>query len=283
MKVLVTGVSGQLGYAVSKALLEHKIATLGVDIVDFDIRNKTETERAIMQYRPTGIIHCAAYTAVDNAEEDRNKCYEINVTGTANVASVCKMIGAKMMYISSDYVFSGYGNSEPHQVEDETNPVNWYGETKLEGEKNIQIQLKEFFIVRSSWAFGKNGSNFVLKMLELGKQRDEISVVCDQIGSPTYTEDLAELLCDMIQTEKYGIYHATNEGFCSWADLAKEVFRLAGYSTAVKPVLSLEYQAKAKRPLNSRLSKEKLDEMGFHRLPLWQDGLYRYLHSIGII
>jgi dTDP-4-dehydrorhamnose reductase len=279
MKILVTGVNGQLGYDVLKVLKARKIECLGVDIEDFDITDSQAAYAFIMSYRPEAVIHCSAYTAVDKAEDNPELCKAVNAQGTRNIVAACKDIDAKMLYISTDYVFPGTGDRE-YEVDDPTGPLGIYGQTKLDGELAIRELLTKYFIVRISWVFGKNGNNFVKTMLKLGKERDEISVVCDQIGSPTYTADLAPLLYDMVITEKYGTYHATNEGFCSWAEFAQEIFKQAGYSAKVKFIPTSEYITRAKRPLNSRISKRSLDEARFHRLPTWQDALERYLKEI---
>nr|WP_320148057.1 dTDP-4-dehydrorhamnose reductase [uncultured Anaeromusa sp.] len=276
MKVLVTGAGGQLGYDVVKQLQARLIECKGVDLTDFDITNAQATGAYIKEYRPDVVIHCSAYTAVDKAEEEPEKCWDVNVEGTENIAKVCRDIDAKMIYISTDYVFPGTGEHF-HEVDDETGPLSIYGKTKLAGEEAVQKWLQKYYIVRISWIFGKNGNNFVETMLRLGREREELSVVCDQIGSPTYTADLAPLLCDMAASDKYGIYHATNEGICSWAEFAEEIFKLAGMKTRVKPITTAEYPTKAKRPFNSRLSKKCLDESNLSRLPIWQDALQRYL------
>ena len=276
MKILVTGVKGQLGYDVVKVLEERNIECLGVDIDDFDITDADATSGYIRKYAPNAVIHCSAYTAVDKAEDELELCRKVNVDGPRNIAAVCKEIGAKMIYISTDYVFPGIGD-KPYEADDPTGPLGAYGQTKLDGELAVKEILSRFFIVRISWVFGINGNNFVKTMLRLGKERKEINVVCDQIGSPTYTADLAPLLCNMVVTEKYGTYHATNEGYCSWAEFTEEIFKLAGYSTKVIPIPTSEYPTKAKRPLNSRMSKKSLDRAGFKKLPLWQDAVSRYV------
>ncbi len=281
MKILVTGFNGQLGYDVVKVLEQRNIPCRGVDIADFDITDAHAVSNYLNDYAPSAVIHCAAYTAVDRAEEDVERCTAINVDGTRNIALACKQLGAKMIYISTDYVFTGEGDT-PYEVDDATEPQSVYGKTKLEGEQVVQKLLVTWFVVRISWVFGKNGNNFIKTMLRLGKERDEVNVVCDQIGSPTYTADLAPLLCDMVNTEKYGTYHATNEGFCSWAEFTQEIFRLAGYITKVKPIPTSEYPTRAKRPLNSRLSKKNLDEAGFKRLPVWQSALKNYIDEIEV-
>jgi len=276
MKILVTGVKGQLGYDVVKVLEERNIECLGVDIDDFDITDAKATSEYIRKYAPDAVIHCSAYTAVDKAEDELELCRKVNVDGPRNIAAVCKEIDAKMIYISTDYVFPGIGD-KPYEADDPTGPLGAYGQTKLDGELAVKEILSRFFIVRISWVFGINGNNFVKTMLRLGKERKEINVVCDQIGSPTYTADLAPLLCNMVVTEKYGTYHATNEGYCSWAEFTEEIFKLAGYSTKVIPIPTSEYPTKAKRPLNSRMSKKSLDRAGFKKLPLWQDAVSRYV------
>lgn len=279
MKTLVTGGKGQLGYDVLKTLRMLGKDCAGADIDDFDITDSAATESFLKASCPDAVIHCSAYTAVDRAEEQPQICRSVNVGGTRNLAESCKKIGAKMVFISTDYVFDGSGIN-PHEVDDPKNPLNFYGLSKLDAEEAVRAILPRHFIVRASWLFGKNGNNFVKTMLRLGRKSNAINVVCDQVGSPTYTSDLAPLLCSMIETEKFGTYHATNEGFCSWADFASEIFRQAGLPATVNPVPTSAYSAAAKRPLNSRLSKICLDEAGFHRLPSWQDALHRYLQDI---
>lgn len=279
MKILVTGVGGQLGYDVCKVLAARGIEHKGVDIADFDITDAKATRDYIIAYRPGAVIHCSAWTAVDKAEDELEKVRAVNTEGPRNIALVCREIGAKMLYLSTDYVFPGTGERF-YEPDDPTGPLGAYGETKLGGELAVRELLDHFFIVRISWVFGKNGNNFIKTMLRLAESRSEVSVVCDQIGSPTYTADLAPLLCDMIVTDKYGVYHATNEGVCSWAEFAREVFRLAGKAVTVRPIPTSEYPARAVRPLNSRMSKDKLEKMGFHRLPMWQDALRRYLKEL---
>jgi len=279
MKVLVTGVKGQLGYDLMKVLRARNIDCLGTGRDDFDITDFEAASKVITNYHPDAVIHCAAYTAVDKAEDNRELCTAVNVEGTRNIAKVCKAIDAKMVYISTDYVFPGTGDQD-YEVNDATGPLGAYGETKLGGELAVKEQLSKYFIVRISWVFGKNGNNFVKTMLRLGQTHDEVSVVCNQIGSPTYTADLALLLCDMVMTEQYGTYHITNEGLCSWAEFTVEIFNQAGYMTKVNAIMTSEYPTRAKRPLNSRMSKRSLDEAGFKRLPAWQDALKRYLQEI---
>lgn len=282
MKVLVTGVNGQLGHDVVKHLNARGIENIGADRAEFDITDFAATEAFIKNYGPDVVVHCSAYTAVDNAEDDKEGCRKVNVDGPKNIAKVCKDIDAKMVYISTDYVFPGTGETF-YEVDDVTGPQSQYGATKLDGEKEVQKLLSKYFIIRISWVFGVNGNNFIKTMLRLGKERDEISVVCDQIGSPTYTDDLSVLICDMIQTEKYGVYHATNEGICSWAEFTDEIMKQAGLKAHIKHITSDEYPAKAVRPKNSRMSKKSLDEAGFARMPEWKDALHRYLIELGEI
>ena len=279
MKILVTGIKGQLGYDVIKELAERHTETIGADIEEFDITDLDATRKFITKHNPDAVIHCSAYTAVDKAEENEGLCRKVNTEGPRNIATVCKEIGAKMVYISTGYVFPGTGDHF-YEVCDATEPLNVYGQTKLAGEEAVKELLNSYFIVRTSWVFGTNGNNFVKTMLRLGKEHSEINVICDQIGSPTYTADLAPLLCDMVVTNKYGTYHATNEGVCSWAEFTQEIFRLSGYYTKVTPILASQYPTKAKRPLNSRLSKNSLDKQYFQRLPAWQNALKRYLRLI---
>ena len=277
-KVLVTGRDGQLGYDVLKVLAARSIEAKGVDINDFDITDEQAVLAYIAQYQPTDIIHCAAYTAVDKAESEAERCEAINVAGSKNIAKACKEMGAQMVYVSTDYVYPGTGETA-YETDAATGPQSVYGKTKLGGEQAAALAEK-LFIVRTSWVFGKNGGNFVKTMLRLGAEREQLNVVDDQIGSPTYTADLAPLLCDLIMSEKYGIYHATNEGFCSWAEFAQEIFAAAGLCCTVNFIPTSEYPTPAQRPLNSRLSKACLDRAGFHRLPAWQDALRRYLAEI---
>ena len=279
MKVLVTGVKGQLGYDVVRELEKRQIEAVGVDVEEMDITDAAQVETVIRNVNPDAVIHCAAYTAVDAAEDNEELCRRVNAQGTENVAKVCQEMDLKMMYISTDYVFDGQG-TRPWEPDDERDPLNVYGQTKYEGELAVEKYVEKFFIVRIAWVFGVNGKNFIKTMLNLGKTHDKLTVVNDQTGSPTYTYDLARLLADMIQTDKYGRYHATNEGICTWYEFACEIFRQAGMDVEVAPVTSDEYPAKAKRPANIRMSKKKLDENGFERLPSWQDALKRYLKEI---
>lgn len=279
MKVLVTGVKGQLGYDVVNELKKRCHEAVGVDIEEMDITDEESVNRVIREAAPDAVIHCAAYTAVDAAEDNEELCRAVNARGTGNIARVCKALDIPMMYISTDYVFNGQG-TRPWEPDDQREPLNIYGQTKYEGELEVEENLKKYFIVRIAWVFGINGKNFIKTMLNLGKTRDKLSVVADQIGSPTYTFDLARLLVDMIETEKYGRYHATNEGLCSWYEFACEIFKQAGMNVTVEPVTSDQFPVKAKRPMNSRISKDKLVENGFQPLPSWQDALRRYLTEI---
>jgi dTDP-4-dehydrorhamnose reductase/dTDP-4-dehydrorhamnose 3,5-epimerase len=279
IKVLVTGAEGQLGHDVVKRLNVLGIEALGVDRDNFDITDKEQTQKFILNNRPDVIVHCAAYTAVDKAEGEKELCYAINVEGTRNIAAAAQAIDAKMVFISTDYVFAGEG-TKPNSEYTPTNPVNYYGYTKEQGEVVVRDLLEKYFIIRTSWVYSKNGNNFVKTMLKLAQSKDEINVVNDQIGAPTYTADLANLICDMLQTTKYGTYHGVNEGYCSWYEFAKAIFEKAGFAIKVNPLPSSNYPTKAKRPLNSRLSKSNLDKNGFDRLPQWEDALKRYLNEI---
>lgn len=276
MKVLITGIQGQLGYDIAKVLDKRKVDYYAPVEKEMDITDRAMVLKVLEKYHPDAVIHCAAYTAVDKAEAEPEKCWAINVDGTRNLAEGCKIIDAKLVYISTDYVFEGTG-SKFYKTEDSVNPKNVYGASKLAGELAVRSILYKYFIVRTSWVFGRNGNNFIKTMLRLAETKREVSVVCDQIGSPTYTADLAPLLCDMILTEKYGVYHATNEGVCSWAEFAEEIFRLAGKGVRVRAIPTKEYPTQAVRPLNSRLSKDSLVRAGFKRLPEWQIALERYL------
>lgn len=302
MKVLVTGVAGQLGHDVMNELHKRGYEGVGSDIapqysgvddnsavtkmeyVLMDITNSEEVNDTIKKVNPDVVVHCAAWTAVDAAEENENKekVMSINVGGTENIAKVCKELDCKMVYISTDYVFDGYGTRPWEEDCKDYAPLNVYGESKLMGEKVVSLNLEKYFIVRIAWVFGVNGNNFIKTMLNVGKKFDTLKVVNDQIGTPTYTYDLSRLLVDMIETDKYGYYHATNEGgYISWYDFACEIFKQAGYKTKVNPVTTEEYGvSKARRPFNSRLGKTKLVENGFTPLPDWKDALSRYLKEI---
>lgn len=279
MKVLVTGAKGQLGRDLMNELERQGLEGIGVDVEEMDITDPEKCRSVIGQARADAVIHCAAYTAVDAAEDQAELCRRINGEGTRNVAEACRDAGVKLMYISTDYVFDGQG-TRPWEPDDERAPLNVYGQTKYEGELAIEELLDRYYIIRIAWVFGAAGKNFIKTMLRLGKEKGAVSVVDDQVGSPTYTYDLARLLVDMVQTEHYGRYHATNEGECSWYEFACEIFRQAGLKVQVTPVSSEAFAARAKRPANSRMSKEKLTEKGFVRLPDWQDALKRYLDVI---
>lgn len=295
MKVVVTGVGGQLGYDVMNELAKrgHKgigsdilpeVTNLDMEYVQMDITDADSVNEIVDRVAPDAVIHCAAWTAVDAAEDEENieKVRAINAMGTDNIAKACKRAGAKMMYISTDYVFDGQGETPWDPDCKDYAPLSVYGQTKLEGEQAVSGTLDKYFIVRIAWVFGVNGKNFIKTMLNVGKKYDTVRVVSDQIGTPTYTYDLARLLVDMIESDKYGYYHATNEGgYISWYDFTCEIFRQAGYDTTVVPVTTEEYGlSKAARPYNSRLEKKKLVENGFEPLPTWQDALARYLKEI---
>ena len=305
MRVFVTGVSGQLGYDVVKELLGRGYAVVGSDIAEneksallkdagkgtasyefatLDITDGMSVEALLQRVSPDAVVHCAAWTAVDAAEDEENieKVKTVNVTGTRNIATVCKALNCKMIYISTDYVFDGQGETPWDADCTDYAPLNVYGQTKLDGELAVKELLTKYFIVRIAWVFGLNGNNFIKTMLNIGKKYDTLRVVSDQVGTPTYTPDLARLLVDMAETEKYGCYHATNEGgFISWYDFACEIFKQAGYDTKVIPVTTEEYGlSKAKRPFNSRLDKSKLVKAGFTPLPEWKDAFRRYLKEI---
>ncbi|NFG41557.1 dTDP-4-dehydrorhamnose reductase [Clostridium botulinum] len=277
--ILVTGVNGQLGYDVVKELNKRNIECLGIDIKDLDITDDKAVNEYILNLKPECVIHCAAYTAVDKAEDEEEICTKVNVYGTENIAKACKEIDAKMVYISTDYVFDGLGD-KPFEVDGNINPLSVYGKTKYKGELKVKEILDKYFIVRISWVFGINGNNFIKTMLRLGAEKESLNVVSDQIGSPTYTADLAPLLCDMVISEKYGVYHATNEGTCSWAEFAKEIMKMAGLNCKVNPIPTSEYPTKAVRPFNSRLSKKSLLNNDFELLPMWEDALKRYLTEL---
>ena len=284
MKILVTGSKGQLGTDLIAELGAKGHEVVGVDVAEMDITCHTQVDEVILSEKPEAVIHCAAWTAVDLAEDEENKekVFAINAKGTEYIATACAKINAKMIYISTDYVFDGQG-TEPFDPDSKAYaPLNVYGQSKLEGEKAVSKICQKFFIVRIAWVFGKNGKNFVKTMLTVGKNRDKVTVVCDQVGTPTYTPDLSKLLADMVVSDKYGYYHATNEGgYISWYDFTKEIYRQAGLKTEVVPVTTAEYGiSKAKRPFNSRLDKSKLTKNGFTPLPDWKDALKRYLAEI---
>jgi dTDP-4-dehydrorhamnose reductase len=284
-KILVTGVKGQLGFDCVRELTERGYTNVwGIDLAELDITDEVAVHKLINEYKPEVVMHNAAWTAVDKAEEMKDKVYAVNALGPKYIAEACKEVGAKMVYISTDYVFEGIGTEE-YEVDSPKKGLSVYGSTKSQGEDFVVSSTDKYFIVRISWVFGKNGNNFVKTMLKLaGMGKTELNVVCDQIGSVTYTYDLSKLLCDMIETNKYGIYHATNEGYISWAEFAREIFKQKGLNVKVNDVTTEEYlklvPQQAKRPLNSRMSKESLDKAGFKRLPDWKDALNRYLKEL---
>lgn len=278
MKVLVTGATGQLGWDVVKELKKRGIECRGTGSKDLDITDRHAVMQYIGTYRPDAVIHCAAYTAVDRAEDEPEICRKVNADGTSYIAEACKMVDAKMIYISTDYVFGDDGD-KPHEVDDPPHPLNVYGQTKWEGEEVVRRILEKYFIVRISWVFGEHGNNFVKTMLRLGKTRKEISVVADQFGAPTYTADLALLLCDMILTEKYGTYHACNSGCCSWAEFAEEVFKTVGMDVRVIPIRTEDYPVKARRPKNSRMSTHLLAQNDFGEIENWKDAVETYFRQ----
>ena len=279
MRVLVTGASGQLGRDVCSELDRRGVENLGVSSRQLDVTDSSAVLALLLEHRPDAVIHCAAYTKVDQAELEPDRCWLVNAEGTYNLALAAREIGAKLLYISTDYVFRGDGQ-QPYAPDDEVDPQNTYGLSKLAGELAVRALLDRFFVVRTSWAFGRGRSNFVKTLLRLSETHGGLPVVSDQVGSPTYTADLAVLLCDMIQTDKYGVYHATNEGFCSRDAFAAEVFRVFGRTVSVRPVPSSDFPTLATRPLNSRLSKQKLTEAGFSLLPDWHDALLRYAQAL---
>ncbi len=279
MKVLVTGVKGQLGFDVVRELQERGYTDIrGIDIEDLDITDEKAVMAYVEDYHPDVIMHNAAWTAVDKAEEMQDACHKVNVLGTKYLTEASIKVGAKIVYISTDYVFDGQGENY-FEVDDKKAPLSVYGKTKYAGELEVKKNPKHF-IVRISWVFGINGKNFVKTMLNLARTKPELSVVADQVGSPTYTYDLSRLLVDMIETEQYGEYHATNEDICSWFEFACKIFEIAGVQIKVNPVTSEQYPALAPRPKNSRLSKKALDDAGFKRLPTWQDALERYIAEL---
>lgn len=280
MKILVTGSNGQLGHDLVELFNSRAMECVGVDVNDFDLTDAAEVNNHLCAYAPDRIIHCAAYTAVDRAEEEPDICYRVNVEGTSNIVEYCAEHSVPMMYISTDYIFDGQGNI-PFDIDSPKAPQNQYGLTKSLGEDKVTDKLSRFFIVRVSWVFGINGNNFIKTMIRLAGDRTDLNVVADQFGSPTYTRDLAELIAEMITTDRFGVYHATNEGTCSWYELACYVMERTHLPMKVHPVTSSQYPTKAIRPLNSRLSKASLDDGGFSRLPEWQNAVRRYLEELG--
>lgn len=279
MKVLVTGVKGQLGYDVVKDLEKRGHQPIGVDRDEMDLMDNEAIRTFIMNLRPEAIIHCAAYTAVDKAEEEVETCYQINAEAVKVISECAKELDVKLIYISTDYVFDGTKEGEYVET-DLPNPINVYGASKLKGEQYVQTLLEKYYIVRISWVFGVNGNNFIKTMRRLGSERDELNIINDQVGSPTYTADLAPLLVDMMETDKYGIYHATNEETCSWYEFANEIFKQSGIEVKTNPITTDQYPTAAKRPMNSRMSKAKLKANGFNLLPNWQAALSNYLKLI---
>lgn len=280
MKIMVTGAKGQLGTDLIPELKKQNVQVIEADVDTLDITDKSAVEAFIEAQKPDAVIHLAAYTAVDKAEEEKDLCTAVNVTGTANLAEVCGRLGIKILYTSTDYIF---GSDDDNWLETDApvNPCNHYGLTKYQGEQIIRENCEKHFIIRISWVFGVHGKNFVYTMLRLADTRETLTVVNDQIGSPTFTPDLSKLIVEMILTDKYGTYHASNEDICSWAEFANAIMKLAGKSTKIVPISSADYPCAAKRPFNSRLSKASLDKAGFERLPTWQDALTRFLAETG--
>ena len=274
--ILVTGSTGQLGSDVVKELLKRGYSTLSPNRSELNLCSEDSIRNYILNSNCEAIVHCAAYTQVDKAEDEKDLCIKINATATKHIVKCAKILDIPMIYISTDYVFDGTKDGE-YTENDETNPINIYGESKLAGEKYVQEILDKYYIVRTSWVFNINGKNFIETMLRLSKANNQLSIVNDQIGSPTYTKDLSRLLVDMLETSKYGLYHATNEGYCSWYEFADTIFKLANINIDIKAINSNEYASRAKRPLNSKLSKDKLIEYGFKPLPHWEDALKDYL------
>lgn len=281
MKVLVTGYTGQLGFDVIRELKARNIECIGTTRNEFSLTDTEKMQAFVKAYKPDAVIHCAAYMNVNEAEDNKDLCMLVNYSSTKELAKICKEIDAKMIYISTDYVFAGSGEGF-YEINNDKEPQNVYGKSKLKGELAIQKILDKYFIIRTSWLFGINGNNFIKYVLSEQKKGNKLRIVNDQIGSPTYTVDLAKLLCDMALSDKYGIYHATNEGICSWYDFACEIFKQADIKINVKPVPSTAFPTKAKRPHNSRMSKKCLDEAGFNRLPAWKDASLRYLQELNM-
>ena len=279
--ILITGILGQLGYDLSKELTKRGEEFIAPSLEELELTTEAGAKNFILEKKPETVVHCAAYTAVDKAESEAELALTVNGFGTRWVAEACREVGAKMIYISTDYVFGGDGKI-PYEINDEKKTVNVYGRSKLLGEDAVSTILEKHFIVRTSWVFGINGNNFIKTMLRLAETKNHLRVVNDQIGSPTYTVDLAKLLADMAATEKYGVYHASNEGFCSWAEFTREIFEQAGLDVEVEGIPTIEYPTPARRPFNSRLSKKSLDEAGFERLPTWQDAVKRYLAELNV-
>lgn len=281
MKVLVTGYTGQLGFDVVRELKARNIECIGTTRNEFSLTDTEKMQAFVKAYKPDAVIHCAAYMNVNEAEDNKDLCMLVNYSSTKELAKICKEIDAKMIYISTDYVFAGSGEGF-YEINNDKEPQNVYGKSKLKGELAIQKILDKYFIIRTSWLFGINGNNFIKYVLSEQKKGNKLRIVNDQIGSPTYTVDLAKLLCDMALSDKYGVYHATNEGICSWYDFACEIFKQSDIKINIEPVLSTAFPTKATRPHNSRMSKKCLDEAGFNRLPAWQDALSRYLQELNM-
>lgn len=279
LKFMVTGINGQLGFDIARRLKDWNLDVIAPSRDEFDLTNLQQVKEYILNEKPDVIIHCAGYTAVDKAEDEKELCYAVNVEGTRNIANTVSGIGAKLVYISTDYVFDGLGQ-EPHYEYKRTNPTNYYGLTKEQGERAVRELVEKHYIVRTSWLYGLNGNNFVKTMLRLAETKNEISVVSDQIGAPTYTKDLAEFIVNLVQTDKYGSYHGVNEGYCSWYEFAITIFKKLGIKMKVNPIFTEEYFTRAKRPLNSRLSKENTDKARIKRLPQWEDALSRFIEEL---
>lgn len=279
LKFMVTGVNGQLGHDVVLKLKELNINVVAPGRDEFDLTNREQIQKYIFKEKPDVIIHCAAYTAVDKAEDQKDACYMVNVEGTRFIAETAKQINAKLVYVSTDYVFDGLGE-DPHSEDKETKPVNYYGYTKEQGEKIVRAILDNYFIVRTSWVYGSNGHNFVKTMLKLAESRNEINVVSDQIGAPTYSKDLAEFIINLVKTNQYGIYHGVNEGYCSWYEFAKIIFEKSGIEMKINPISTKEYPTKAVRPLNSKLLKGNTERAEINRLPHWEDAISRFISEL---
>ncbi|MDD6807585.1 MAG: dTDP-4-dehydrorhamnose reductase [Oscillospiraceae bacterium] len=276
MKIFVTGVTGQLGYDVKKELLNRGHEVICPTREELDLTDMNSVFVYMDEQRPNAVIHCAAYTAVDKAQKEANLCHDVNSSATRILARNCSRLGIPMLYVSTDYVFDGSGN-DPFEIDSKKGPLNEYGLSKLAGEEAVRTLCSKYFIVRTSWVFGMNGGNFVKTILRIADTKDRITVVHDQTGSPTFTEDLAPLLCDIIVSDKYGVYHATNEGFCTFCEFAQKIIELSGRHTKIIPITTAQYNAPARRPLNSRLSKQSLVDAGFNLLPRWEDALARFL------
>ncbi len=279
MRILVTGFNGQLGYDVVREGKRHGLEMMGTTSTDLEITDEQAVTKYVERVKPDAIIHCAAYTAVDRAEDDQETCRHVNVNGTKYLANAANKLDAKFIYISTDYVFDGKGET-PFRETDDPNPIGYYGQTKFEGEKVVKELLNKWFIIRISWVFGINGNNFIKTMLRLSETRNQLNIVNDQYGSPTYTADLSKLLIQMVQTDKYGTYHVSNEGFCNWADFAREIFKQANKSVKVQGISTEQYPTRAERPKNSKMTKQKLIDAGFNPLPDWPDAVARYLKEL---